>query len=266
MSNEQKPRGLVRPGSGRHAHASPSQQLPRLDAGSDDPGEDTWDEYTPILDSATLYRKVAQTASMVKKVIEVVPAIQGRVDLAIAAAKGAHEEAKNAHAAASRAQTEAFDAKNASVLVQQRMEDVCHRVDKLEPLQTNGAATKTKIEGIEEQIKSGRSTRTSLLIMIVGIIVTGLGSLGTAIWWAGQLDSEAVHEVERREAADRVLDAKLADRPTRDEVLTRDELKTLRDELKQARRPTVDEWIESLPPSKRALARKLVSAGPTDAL
>lgn len=287
MAIDQKSRGLLRPGSGgRKPHASPKpslsqqlSQLPQLGADDDDPATETWDEFTPILDTATLYKKVAQTASMVKHVIDVVPKLEGKVGLAVDAARGAHEAAKAAHDAAAKAQNEAFDAKTTSVLVQQRVEDLHHRVECLEPVKVNGATAKVRLDGLEEReeerkhldeehAREAHASRRWLIGLLMGLIVTGLGSLGAAVWWAGQHDSAATHETERREAADRALDAKLAEqlanRPTRDEVLTRNELKALRDELARARRPTVDEWIESLPPSKRAAARKLVIVDPEE--
>jgi ribosomal 50S subunit-associated protein YjgA (DUF615 family) len=260
MTIERKPGSLTRPGSGKHA-ALPARVLPDLtprDSMDDmNDGDNPWSEHTPITDAAGLYRKVGQTAKMAqalvdttKTVIDKLPQIEGKVDIAIEAARNA--------------QREAFEAKNAVTLVQQRVEDVCKRVECLEPLKVNGAAREVRLTAVEDQLEKGAERRWGVWMTIVGIILTVLGSIGASIWWARGVDAATVHEAQVREASDKVLIEHVERRPTRDEVLTEEKLRnTLRDELSTQRQVEVQAWINSFPPAKRAALRKLVGDTPT---
>jgi len=261
MTGERKPMGLGRPGSGKRA-ALPARALPDLTPrGSLDDADDEgnpWDEHTPVLDMQGVYKKVGQTASMVKVLIDKLPQIEGKVDIAIGAARNAQREAYEAKNAATLAQTAATSA-------QQRVEDVCHRVEGLEPLKTNGATSAVRLGAVEKELEKTSERRWSLWWSLIAIVLTILSSLGVAIWWASGVDSEAAHETQRREAADKVLIESIDRRPTRDEVLTRNELKELRDELVKQRQPTVEEWIRTLPAAKQREVKRLVGAGPSAA-
>lgn len=245
--------GLSRPGSGKHA-ALPARVLPDLtprDSADDmDDAGNPWNEHTPILDMAGLYQKVGQTAKMTKALIDKLPQIEGKVDLSIGAARNA--------------QREAFEAKNAATLAQQRVEDVCKRVECLEPLKVNGAAREVRLGVVEEQLEKAAERRSGLWLTVIGIIVAGLGSIGAAIWWASSVDAATVHEAQVREASDKVLIEHIERRPTRDEVLTEEKLRnTLREELTEQRQAEVETWINSLPPSKRTAIRKLLGNAPS---
>jgi len=236
-------RGLSRPSSGQHA-ALPARVIPDLSPPADD---DMWDDRTPMPGEAPIatYKKIAQTSSMLRRLVdESIPQLTTKVDSAVEASQSA--------------QREAFDAKTAATLAQQRVEDVCKRVECLEPVKAAEAAMQVKVNGLNEKIQAGSDKRRWLNGIIVGLIVSLLGSAGTAIWWASQVDASVQHEATTRQHYDQAITEKLSDRPTRDEVLTRNELKTLRDELVRQREPTIEEWLGSLPPAKRAAVRRMI--------
>jgi hypothetical protein len=170
------------------------------------------------------------------------------------------KDVKEAVDASKLAQREAYDAKTEATLAKDRIEDVRHRVECLEPLKVTEAATQARVNGLTDKITEGADKRRWLTGVIVGLAVTLLGSAGTAIWWASQVDSSVRHESGVREQYDRVIVEKLGERPTRDEVLTRSELKGLRDELVKSREPTAQEWLDGLPPEKRQTLKRLLGA------
>jgi hypothetical protein len=236
--------GLGRPGSGGRRPLLTSS--PKL---TDNDDEGAWNESTPITDMPELFRKVGQTSSMVRQLVEgEIPALR--------------EDVKEAVDASKNAQREAFDAKTEAMLAKERIEDVRHRVECLEPVKEIEAATQVKVNGLTEKINAGSDKRRWLLGVVVGLGLSLLASAGGAIWWAAQVDASVQHESGVREQYDRSIIEKLDSRPTRDEVLMRDELKELREELTRRREPTVEEWLDSLPPSKRQAAQKLL--GETD--
>lgn len=256
MSTDRKPGGLSRPSSGKHA-AVAARALPALAPGlsdetpssDDDDSSGLWDEHTPILDMTGLYKKVGQTAAMSKVLITKLPQLEAKVDVAIGAAKNA--------------QREAFDAKTEATLAKERIEDVRKRVETLEPLKVTEAETKLKVNGLTSQITAGSGKRRWLTGIIIGLLTVLLGSAGSAIWWASQVDAGVRHESAVRESYDRSIVEKLDTRPTRDEVLTRNELKALRDELIKQRQPTAGEWFNGLTPAEQKTIKRLTGDDPT---
>ena len=246
MSIEKK--SLKPVGSGKHAALPDLSDLPSmLPDSTDDAGE--WDEFTPVADMHGLYKKIGQTASMVKQLVKgEIPALR--------------TEVKEAADASRLAQREAYDAKTEATLAKERIEDVRHRVECLEPIKVAEAATQVKVNGLTKSLEAGSGKRRWLTGVIIGLGVALLSSAGTAIWWASQVDASVRHESGIREQYDRVIVEKLDTRPTRDEVLTRTELKALRDELVKSRQPTLSEWLDSLPPAKQAAAKRLIGAEP----
>ena len=170
------------------------------------------------------------------------------------------QDVKEATAASKNAQREAFDAKAEATLAKERIEDVRQRVECLEPLQVNGAKREVRLDAVEKRLERTAERRWGIWVLVIGAILGGLGSLGTAIWWARGVESAASHEMQLRQAADEAIADKLSSRPTRDEVLTRGELKALRDELIKNRQPTVDEWISSLPSAKQKAVKRIIGA------
>jgi hypothetical protein len=96
---------------------------------------------------------------------------------------------------------------------------------------------------------------------VIGIIIGGLGSIGAAIWWARGVEAATMTEAQHREAGDRALLERLERPPTKEEALTRDELRALREELEQGRGAAVGEWILSLPPDKRRAVQRALAEG-----
>ncbi len=227
---------------------SPIPSLPNMTPDDDDEG--AFNEHTPVVDMAGLFKKVGQTSSMIRQLVQgEIPALR--------------EDVKEAVDASKLAQREAYDAKTEATLAKERIEDVRHRVECLEPVKIAEAATQVRVNGLTEKIDAGYNKRRWLTGVIVGLGITLLGSAGTAIWWASQVDASVRHESGVREQYDRVIVEKLDDRPTRDEVLTRTELKGLRDELVKSREPTVEDWYNSLPTAKQYAIKRLVGVDPT---
>jgi len=227
---------------------SPIPSLPNMTPDDDDEG--AFNEHTPVVDMSSLFKKVGQTSSMIKQLVQgEMPELRKDVKEAVTASKDA--------------QREAYDAKTEATLAKERIEDVRHRVECLEPLKVTEAATQARVNGLTDKITEGSDKRRWLTGVIVGLAVTLLGSAGTAIWWASQVDASVRHESGVREQYDRVIVEKLDDRPTRDEVLTRNELKGLRDDLTKSRQPTLSEWMDSLPPAKQQAVKRLIGSDPT---
>lgn len=240
MSVEQK-RGPI-----RSARMLPNAVPP------DDGDDGLWDDYTPITNQADApqqtYEKIAQTTAMVKHLVHnALPALQAGVG--------------TAKDAAQQAQREAFEAANQVKIVRQRVEDVCHRVECLEPVKVEGAVTQERVEELEERVKAAGAKRHWLWGVIISIALALLGSAATAIWWASQVDASVRHESLWRSDADQTLTREIEKRPTRDEVLTRDELRALRTDLSKSREATVEEWLQSLPPEKRRAVQKIIGKG-----
>lgn len=227
---------------------SPIPSLPNM--APDDGDKGASDAFTPVVDMLSLYRKVGQTSDMVRQLV------QGEMP-------ELRKDVKEAVDASKLAQREAYDAKTEATLAKDRIEDVRRRVECLEPVKIAEAATQVRVNGLTEQIKESAGKRRWLTGVIVGLGLTLLGSAGTAIWWASQVDAGVRHESGVREQYDRVIVEKLGERPTRDEVLTRNELKGLRDELIKSREPTVEEWYRSLSPVKQQAIKRLVGVDPT---
>jgi hypothetical protein len=125
-------------------------------------------------------------------------------------------------------------------------------------LRANGAQREVRLGNVEKQLEKNAEHRWSRRAAVIAIFVGLFGSVGAAIWWASQVDASVQHEATTRQHYDQAITEKLSDRPTRDEVLTRNELKTLRDELVRQREPTIEEWLGSLPPAKRAAVRRMI--------
>jgi len=255
---EHKEKELARPGSGKRTGLSPrpayqvlqapDPTTPVPDAAEDEDDVGDWGEHTPITNPKKLYETIGKTSSMVKHLVSEMPELRKHVHDSVTAAQNA--------------QREAFDAKNEATLAKQRIEDVRRRVEELEPVKVSEAATQVKINGLTEKINASSSKRRWLNGIIVGLVLALLSSAATAIWWASQVDSNVQHEQERRTAADEAITTRIETRPTRDEVLSRDELKALRDELVRQREPTLRDWLDSLPPAKRVAAERLIDVDP----
>jgi hypothetical protein len=260
---EHKEKELARPGSGKRTGLSPrpvyqvpqasapTTPVPDAEVDEDDIGD--WNDHTPITSPKKLYDAVGKTSAMVKHLVSEMPELRKHVHDSVTAAQNA--------------QREAFDAKNEAILAKQRIEDVRKRVEDLEPVKVSEAATQVKINGLTEKINAGSSKRRWLNGIIVGLVLALLSSAGGAIWWASQVDSNVQHEQERRTAADNAITERIETRPTRDEVLGRDELKALREELVRQREsgPTLRDWLNTLPPAKRLAAERLIDSEPADA-
>lgn len=228
----------------------PARVLPDMTP-PDDGDNGMWDEYTPITNPLAApqqtYEKIAQTMGMVKHLVHTaIPALQTEVG--------------TAKDAAQQAQREAFEAGNQVKIVRQRVEDVCHRVECLEPVKVEGAVTQERVDELEERVQAASSKRSWLWGIIISIALSLLASAATAIWWASQVDASVQHESLWRSDADQTLTKEIEKRPTRDEVLTRDELRSLREDLSKSRETTVEEWLQSLPPEKRRAVQKIIGS------
>jgi hypothetical protein len=227
---------------------SAEHKLQRSPVDKDDEGD--WNEYTPVTDMNAMFKKVGQTSAMIRQLVEgEMPALRGHVKEAIEASRDA--------------QREAYDAKTEATLAKERIEDVRQRVEQLEPLKVDEAKTQARVNGLTEKISAGSDKRRWLTGIIVGLVLALLSSAGTAIWWASQVDASVRHESGVREQYDQGIVEKLGARPTRDEVLTRNELKDLRDELVKNRQPSLSEWMDSLTPAKQAAVKRLIGGDPT---
>jgi outer membrane murein-binding lipoprotein Lpp len=220
--------------------------VPDAEVDEDDVGD--WGEHTPITNPKKLYETIGKTSSMVKHIAAEMPELRKHVHNSVAAAQSA--------------QREAFDAKNEATLAKQRIEDVRKRVEDLEPFKINAAAMQVQVASLGEKIGAGSGKRRWITGIIVTLVLALLASAGGAIWWASQVDANVRHEQERRTAADEAITTRIETRPTRDEVLSRDELKALRDELARQREPSLQDWLNSLPPAKRIAAERLIDSEP----
>jgi hypothetical protein len=219
----------------------------------DDPN-DMWGEHTPITNIGevplAVYLKVSRAANMVQYLVDKsLPALEEKVDSAIDAAENA--------------QRESYDAKTVATLVQQRVEDVCARVGNLEPLKVNGAKREVRLGAVEDRLKTTSERRWVIWLTILGIVVGGLGSIGAAIWWARGVEAATASEARDREVGDKALIDRIERPLTKDEALTRDELRALRGELEQSRGAAVGEWLLSLPPDKRRAVQRALGGSTT---
>jgi len=191
-------------------------------------------EGTPITDMRALFRKMGRTSKQVENIAEAVsvqalniaqiPDIGEKADRAWKAANETHEEV---------------------IIVRTRQEDMgvrleriernghpCKmepRVDSLEETrreqkeeQEKDAEARVKIDALDEKVKEVKDARKSLSKTVIGIIVSvllaGLGSGGSAIWFIRGLQSDLELEVQAREIRDKNLDKQLRHLPTKEQL------------------------------------------------
>lgn len=215
------------------ASSSPPSVSP-FNAVPDDDDYEEAVEGTPITDMAMLFSKMGRTSKQVEQIVSVVTAQATHV----AQIPNVAEQAEKAWKAANETREEV-------IIVRTRQEDMGRRLERIErnghPCsmkprvrslevqaeqqaedQAKDAETRVKVETMDKTLEKVQNERKSMSKTVLGIIVTvilaGLTSGGSAVWYIRGLQGDLDLEVQARELRDKNLNDRLKNLPTKEEL------------------------------------------------
>jgi hypothetical protein len=221
-------------GTRRAAASSPQPSMSAFDAVPDDEEYEDVGDFTPITDMHALFSKMGRTSKQVERIVEAVTSQAVHVSQIPQVA----DQAEKAWKAANETREEV-------IIVRTRQEDMGERLKRIErnghPCQMKprvrsleeqakqqledqkeDAETRAKVAAMDGTLTEVKEERKSMRKTVIGIIVTvllaGLGSGGSAVWYIRGLESNLELETQARENRDTLLDERLKNLPTKEEL------------------------------------------------